>query len=519
MTLRFGSLALGSVAALSALLLASNDARACGGCFHPEDQPETTLVTGHRMAFAISKTQTVLWDQIQYSGAPSEFAWVLPVKPGAYIEVSNDAWFDSLDAATSTRVVAPQIICVQPSFPEDDVGTRSGCGCGSIGADDASAGVAFPTPAGPADKGPIVPPVSVTHEGSVGPYDTVTLHANVPGEGVSTWLSDNNFAIDESVKPIIDAYTAENFDFIAVRLRPGQGIQQMQPVRVVSPGASPALPLRMVAAGTGANVDLTLFVIGEGRWEIENFPNHIIDPLGLSWDFAKDASNYATLRQQTLAKEGGRTWLNTYAKQGALLSPVTNPTTLGLVQYGDSGASTIGNLYVDQAKINDQLVDTACTKAFNQYAQSGGVVVDLCSSAGNDSCGTLQIGQIDSRELACGKFDDLAVALIGSRPRDVWLTRLEANLPHDALKEDLKIQAAAVQQGVENWLTAVTPVNPPCQLAAAPVDPASRFEGSGPGNTRGRTDLVLLGAALAALGAALARRTRRPLAVAIAQPR
>lgn len=523
MTLRFGSLALGSVVALSALLLASNDARACGGCFHPEDQPETTLVTGHRMAFSISKTQTVLWDQIQYAGAPSEFAWVLPVKPGAYIEVSNDAWFEALDAATSTRVVAPQIVCVQ-SFPEDDVGTQRGCGCGSFAAADSAGSL----PGAPAidGTGPMVPPVSVTHEGSVGPYETVTLHANVPGEGVlSKWLSDNKFAVDASVKPIIDAYTAENFDFIALRLKPGKGIQQMKPVRVVSPGASPALPLRMVAAGTGDNVDLTLFVIGEGRWEIENFPNGSVDAGALSWDFAMDASNYAELRKETLAKEGSRTWLNAYAKRGALLSQVVNPTTRSPVQYGNFGSFTIGDLYVAQAMSNEQDVDTSCTLAFGTYAQSAGVVVDLCSDAGSDSCGTLQIGQIDSRDLICGdpdsldKLDDLAVALTGSRPRDVWLTRLESNLPHDALKEDLKIQASASQMEVENWLTAKTPVNPPCELAAATVDPGSRFDGGGSGDTRRRTDLALLGAALAAMGAALARRMRRPLTVAMAQPR
>ena len=117
MNLRFGPLALGGVAALTAALLASNDARACGGCFHPENQPETTVVTGHRMALSISTTQTVLWDQVQYSGSPSEFAWVLPVKPGARIELANNAWFEALDAATSTRVIGPALDCPQAPRP------------------------------------------------------------------------------------------------------------------------------------------------------------------------------------------------------------------------------------------------------------------------------------------------------------------------------------------------------------------------------------------------------------------
>src|SRR3989442_1313170 len=140
MSLRFVPLTLGGAAALAAALLASNDAHACGACFHEMNQPETTVVTGHRMAVSISPVQTVLWDQVKYAGNPAEFAWVLPVKPGAYIELSNDAWFEALDAATSTRVVPPQLNCAPQSF-SDGSGSR-GCslGCGAASQDFAGAG-------------------------------------------------------------------------------------------------------------------------------------------------------------------------------------------------------------------------------------------------------------------------------------------------------------------------------------------------------------------------------------------
>src|SRR5262252_10264803 len=94
------------------------DARACGGCFHPPTVD--SIVTGHRMAFAVSDNRTVLWDQIQYSGNPSDFGWVLPVAPGATLELSNDAWFEALESATSTRVTAPQLKCASDN-------SNSGC--------------------------------------------------------------------------------------------------------------------------------------------------------------------------------------------------------------------------------------------------------------------------------------------------------------------------------------------------------------------------------------------------------
>src|SRR5438552_18360027 len=104
-----GLLRLMAVPAMTALAVTAyeGDASACGGCFVPPVQTERTVVTDHRMAFSISKTQTVLWDQIRYSGDPREFAWVLPVRPGARIELSNDAWFAALDASTQPVVTSP----------------------------------------------------------------------------------------------------------------------------------------------------------------------------------------------------------------------------------------------------------------------------------------------------------------------------------------------------------------------------------------------------------------------------
>src|SRR5205823_2330913 len=108
------------------------------------------------------------------------------------------------------------------------------------------------------------------HEGTVGPYETVTLATNTPG-ALNTWLVAHGYNIDNDIQPVIDAYVAEDFDFIALRLLPGKGIRTMKPVRVVTPGAGMTLPLRMVAAGTGSSVAITLYTITEGRLEAEQY--------------------------------------------------------------------------------------------------------------------------------------------------------------------------------------------------------------------------------------------------------
>jgi hypothetical protein len=256
MRLRFGSGL--TLVSLLWLMAHARDASACGGCFHPpETMSMSTVVTGHRMAFATSGTRTVLWDQIRYTGNPSEFSWVLPIKGDAKLEASTDAWFESLDTVTNSRVSAPKLNCF------NRVDTGDGCSCGSVASDSSAI---------PASGGRGVLPgdgVVVSHEGSVGPYQFVQVAGG--GEALAQWLPRNGYAVPADIQPVLTAYAQEGFGFIALKLQPGQQTKQMTPVRVITEGGGNSLPLRMVAAGTGDFVAITLYVIAEGRYEVDGF--------------------------------------------------------------------------------------------------------------------------------------------------------------------------------------------------------------------------------------------------------
>ena len=47
---------------------------------------------------------------------------------------------------------------------------------------------------------------------------------------------------------------------------------------------------------------------------------------------------------------------------------------------------------------------------------------------------------------------DQAMPLLGKVPRDVWITRLEAELPREAFDSDLALQAALDQSTIEHRL-------------------------------------------------------------------
>lgn len=484
MRLRFLSIA--AALALGGLASAPSRARACGACFHGPS--ESTVVTGHRMAMSVSPAQTVLWDSIQYAGDPKEFAWVLPVKPGAVVETSTDAWFETLEAATQTSVQSPNPDC----GPID----RGGC-FGSAMMEDAAL----------ASGGALeADPVQVVHEGTVGPYETVTLSTKTPG-ALETWLGDHGFVIDPSMKPVVDAYVAEGFDFIALRLQPGKGVREMTPVRVVTPGAGLSFPLRMVAGGTGAKTSIVLYVIGEGRWQAKDRPNAVVDPSRVFWDFAVGKSNYPAERAAALAAGDGGTFLTTYARQGSLLGPVFSSFSSRFYAVDgapNGGSDTIAGAYALQAAQNGETTDTSCIERFPELSTSSSLV-EHCAQQG---CAP---GSLDAGTFACGEADDVAVALTGMHPADVWVTRLEAELPRAALAQDLVFEPAPKQQGVENQILA-TGLNDLLMCSAdanaVPIlGPASSKKGGGGGAP---LSLGVLAAAAALMGLVARRFGRAP---------
>ena len=485
-----------------AALFAPNDAHACGGCVVPP--MVNTIVNAHRMALSVSPKQTVLWDQIRYNGDPESWGWLLPVKPGAIIEISTDAWFETLDAATSTTVFAPPINC--NNGPDFD------CGCAQSDATAGSGGELGPGGG-----------VTVVHRGTVGPFQTVTLSTQTPGV-LDDWLTDAGYVIPEETAPVIDAYVAEGFDFIALRLQPDKGVGDMKPVRVVQPGISPTLPLRMVAVGTGANVDITLFLITEGRWAAKNFENALVPESLVAWDFATNASNYATLREKTLTANGGATWITTFAKPQALLAPIRGAVrgsaqlVLSVDEFGfpSRTANTIAEGYIGQGVLNEETIDQACIKNFNIFAGDTRMVVDPCPAGkpSNDpSCGAIGAGEIDARVFECGAddaivdstMDDVATALNGLHPADVWLTRLEAKLPRVALAKDLELEPSEHQTEVEHEILARSSTNVDTICPSGVVV----LPGSGQGSGKDRGTFVVLLSTLGAGVLALARRRLR----------
>ncbi len=173
--------------------------------------------------------------------------------------------------------------------------------CGTFNAPGEAAGAAAED-AGASHNG-----VTVTGQAQVGPYETVQLHST-DGSALTNWLTSNGFSVPSGATPILAAYVAQQFDFLAMKLIPGKGVEAMQPVRVTSTGSSATLPMRMVSIGTGATTGITLWVVANGRWEPQNAPFFSITDSELVWDWTTNSSNYDSLRLSKEAALGGKGW-------------------------------------------------------------------------------------------------------------------------------------------------------------------------------------------------------------------
>ncbi len=463
-------------AALALGLVAERDAEACGGCFHPPTQTASDI-TDERMLLSVSQAQTTLYDQIQYAGTPASFAWVLPIHGTVTVGLSADVLFDSIDELTATQIVSPPQNC--PAPPPGCQGFGNGSG----------GGASAPAAGLSADAGAVV---TITKQQQVGPYETVQLHST-DGSALNNWLSQNGFNIPAAVTPVIDAYVAENFDFLAMKLLPDQGVQAMRPVRVTTTGASLSLPLRMAAVGTGATVGITIWVVSDGRYEPQNFPFFHIEDSQLIWDWSINSSNYTTLRAQNEATLNGKGW--------EMESSIT---------------------------LNQSLISNVILSGGFYFG--GGVSAGPPSDADGDY---LPIGDPDGGTDDGGvnetadqvRADDIAALFAGMTGPNARVTRMRSDISHAAMTTDFVLQASADQSELSNVRNVTQSVNLQCPIYdncaivgyGTPAQAAASVNASGGGGcvasapaTRGpAASLAALAGVFALVTTRLARGRRR----------
>jgi hypothetical protein len=303
----------------------------------------------------------------------------------------------------------------------------------------------------------------------------------------------------------VDAYIREGFDFLALRLKPGTGVRAMKPVRIVTPGADVGLPLRMVAAGVGAYVGITLYVLAEGRYHPQNSPDATLDFKKLVWDYGTNGSNYQALSFDAMAQNEGRSWLTEYANAVGTSKTPSSPSSSGLPA---TSPQNLADLYYQKCAGPLPTFDPSedAGAATDGGDTDAGDVADAGDTDGGDFDGGSPIADAGKRDAQptpppfpldsalCSTYDDLLRATNGlSGP--LWVTRLRGNLPVAALASDLRLEATQRQEAFSNTHQARDP-NASSQATVSPVSP------------RNAGSWLVFGATLAFLGYRMRRRSQ-----------
>jgi MYXO-CTERM domain-containing protein len=230
-------------------------------------------------------------------------------------------------------------------------------------------------------------------------------------------------------------------------------------------------------------------VLGEGRYEPQNFPSFVIDTGELSWDWAQSKSNYTELRAQKTAAGGGRAWeiessINLYPQ--SIEAQVKNGTWNGQGPYPATDEERAAQDYI----------------------------------AVTDGQGTVLKTAAQVRD------EDLATLFHGIPASTARVTRLRADLAHASLDQDLAMSASTNQTLLSNVRQITKETNQPqcpvyegCeQTGTAPRDEANARSkdnwGSGNGGTFSCTTsqtggLSWMTAGFGLAGLAIARAVRR----------
>jgi hypothetical protein len=281
-----------------AMLVSTQPTLACGGLFCqniPVDQ------AAERIIFTVDPGEVSAYVQINYTGSAPDFAWVVPVPNVPEVDVAEMASFSELQAATDPVFMLPPV----PDCMFDDR-------------------TMLMAPAAESAMGEMEQDVTVFASGEAGPYayDVVGTETG-DVNALINWLNENNYRITPEMEPLVQVYVEEEMIFLAMKLQPDQGVQNIQPIKMTYQSQQPMIPLRLTAVAATPNMGIYTWIFGRAQAESQNFGSLQISDseLSLSGPFS-GGTNYLQMVSSSIDRFAGKAFITEYAQPSAQLSVV-----------------------------------------------------------------------------------------------------------------------------------------------------------------------------------------------------
>jgi hypothetical protein len=275
------------LAALGTALIGVSVASACGGLFCqnvPVDQQ------AERIIFTVNGDDTIsAYVQINYTGSAPDFSWVVPVPSVPEVDVAEMESFDELSNLTAPIYFPPRMPdCAFENMPIPAM---------SAGQEDGGTG-----------------DVTVLATGTAGPYAYDVVTSPDP-DALIVWLRENNYRITTEMEPLVQVYNEEAMVFLAMKLQPEQGVQDIQPIVMTYESQQPMIPIRLTAVAANPNMTIVTWIFADTQATPVNYARPIIRDSDIRADFLTfDGTNYLSLVDQTVDLYEGRAFITEYAQ-------------------------------------------------------------------------------------------------------------------------------------------------------------------------------------------------------------
>ncbi len=316
---------------LAAATGAPAPAEACGGTFcdqaPPGQAPMPVDQTGENVLFVMQNGWVEAHIQIQYQGDPARFAWVIPLPAKPELSVGSQVLFTNLLNGTVPTFTTTSTF----ETCGDEGSSSSGFGCGASSDDSAAGGTYGPGAGGTGGKsnGP-----QVISRQAVGNFETLTLEPK-DAKGMLDWLVANGYDADQAdAEPILKDYIDRGYVFVALKLQPDAGVDEIHPLVVRYQGTEPCVPLKLTRIAAVEDMTIRTFFLGGERVVPTGGYKHVtMNGARLDWTQLGQNYSLAVARAVDSPAANGRAFITEYAGP----SGVVNPS--GISQSNWSGAA------------------------------------------------------------------------------------------------------------------------------------------------------------------------------------
>lgn len=278
----------------AAVFTASRPASACGGTFcdrgpasAPIPQPMPVDQTGENILFVMDGATVEAHVQIQYTGDPERFAWIVPIQTEpTEISPGSQPLFSNMATATVPRLQqnATQFrSCTSTRFTSALGGATMGCSSGGDADGDfsgAAEGAFFGNDGstqGASGGGGLE-----VKKKQVGAFETATLKGGTK-EQVLTWLDENDYLIPPRTGELLGAYLERNYVFVALKLTAGVGVEEIHPLVFRYAGDQPCIPLMLTAVAAKEDMAIRAYFLADDRFVPKNYKHVLLNDARFDW--------------------------------------------------------------------------------------------------------------------------------------------------------------------------------------------------------------------------------------------